>query len=113
MAKKYLDQLTELMNLTKPQRTKIEIKHFFSGAAVYTKGKICITLTPRGLAMKLPEKSRERLLKEKKARRLRYFPKAPIKKEYVVLTKATVNDVKQLRYLVKVSIEYSSKIKKA
>ena len=63
---------------------KIEIKHFFSGAAAYAQGRICITLTPVGLAMKLPKNSQARLLKAG-GKVLRYFPKAPIKKDYVVL----------------------------
>ena len=64
---------------------KLECKHFFSGAAVYVDGKICISLTPVGFAVKLPEESRTFLMNEKGAKPLRYFPKGPIKKEYVVL----------------------------
>jgi len=37
----------------------LKCKHFFSGAVVYVNGKICITLTPAGFAVKLPEKHRE------------------------------------------------------
>ena len=47
MAKKYLDQLTKLMNnvdATKFKNVDLKCKHFFSGAAVYANGKICITL---------------------------------------------------------------------
>lgn len=85
----------------------LEYKHFFSGAAVYANGRICISLTPAGFAIKLPEKSREVLLKEKGTKSLRYFPKGPIKKDYVVLSKAMVKDMKLLRSWVKVTIEYA------
>ncbi len=84
----------------------LECKHFFSGAAVYANGRICISLTPIGFAIKLPEKSRERLLKEKGTKNLRYFPKGPIKKDYVVLPKVMLNDIKALRSWVKITIDY-------
>ena len=58
MAKEYLDKLSKLMIkafTTKLNKGELVVKHFFSGAAVYANGKICITLTPIGLAIKLPE----------------------------------------------------------
>jgi len=85
---------------------KLEGKHFFSSAAVYANGRICISLTPVGLAIKLPEASRSLLMKEKGAKPLRYFPNGPIKKKYIVLPTAMVKDKKALRRWVKVSIEY-------
>ena len=110
MAKKYLEQLTSLMSKLTSGRfkdVKLEGKHFFSGAAVYANGKICMSLTPVGFAIKLPEKSRIILMKEKGAKYLRYFPKGPIKKDYVILPKAMLKDTKRLSHWVKVSIEYA------
>jgi len=68
MAREYLDELSELISNISPQTDGVEFetKHFFSGAALYADGKICITLTPVGLAIKLPETQIEKLLKEKK-----------------------------------------------
>ena len=65
-----------------------------------------MSLTPVGFAIKLPEESRNTLSKEQGAKPLRYFPKGPIKKDYVVLPKAVLNDMKALRNWVKVSVEY-------
>ena len=65
-----------------------------------------MSLTPVGFAIKLPEKSRFDLLKKERAKPLRYFPKGPIKRGYVVLPKAMLNDMKSLRRWVKISIEY-------
>ncbi len=65
-----------------------------------------MSLTPVGFAIKLPEESRNNWLKHKGAKHLRYFPKGPVKKDYVVLPKTMLNDVRTLRRLVKVSIEY-------
>ena len=115
MAKEYLNKLSEIMKQATARRFKdvnLECKHFFSGAAVYADGRICVSLTPVGFAIKLPENSRDVLLKEKGTKHLRYFPKGPIKKEYVVLPKAMINDVKVLRCWVKVTIEYALSLPK-
>ena len=108
MAKKYLERLSELMKRVAPSgfsNVKLECKHFFIGAALYANGEICATLTPKGFAIKLPEKNIEKLLKGKKMKKLRYFPKAPIKKDYVILSKELTNDLKILRYYTRMSIK--------
>lgn len=109
MAKEYLDKLTALIDKATSgtfKNTHLECKHFFSGAALYVNGKICLSLTPVGFAIKLPEESRNALLKQKGTKPLRYFPEGPIKKDYVTLPKAFLSDVNILRYWVKVSIEH-------
>ena len=109
MAKEYLDELSALIDKTASGRFKnirLECKHFFSGAALYANGKICMSLTPVGFAIKLPEESRSTLLKQKGTKPLRYFPEGPIKKDYVVLPKTILNDAKVLRQWVKLGIEY-------
>ncbi len=66
MAKAYFDRLDALLRPVArdlPPEAALEIKHFFSGAAAYAHGRICITLTPAGLALKLPEAARGRLMK--------------------------------------------------
>lgn len=110
MAKEQLEQLTALIKQVtsgKYKDAKLECRHFFSGAAVYVNERICISLTPVGFAIKLPEESRNALLKQKGTKRLRYFPKAPIKKDYVVLPKIMLKDMRTLRHWVGVSIEYA------
>ncbi len=109
MAKGYLEKLSELMNRATAGEFKnvdLEYKHFFSGAAVYANGRICITLTPVGFAVKLPEEPRNALMRDHGTKRLRYFPKGPIKKDYVVLSEAMLEDMRTLRHWVEVSIEY-------
>jgi len=108
VAEQYLERLSALIEKAASGKIKnsLECKHFFSGAAVYAKGRICMSLTPVGFAIKLPEESRNTLSKEQGAKPLRYFPKGPIKKDYVVLPRAVLNDIKALRNWVKVSIEY-------
>lgn len=65
-----------------------------------------MSLTPVGFAIKLPEESRNALIREQGAKPLRYFPKGPIKRDYIVLPETFLNDIKALRNWVNVSVEY-------
>ena len=62
----------------------IECRHFFSGAAAYRDGTIVASVTPVGLAFKVPDEVREALMLRGRVTELRYFPKAPIKRDYVL-----------------------------
>jgi hypothetical protein len=62
----------------------IECRHFFSGGAAYRHGTIVASLTPVGLAFKVSGEVREALMLRGRVTELRYFPKAPIKREYVL-----------------------------
>ncbi len=109
MAKLYLDRIKDLISpLTdgKIKSVEFEFKHFFSGAALYVNGKISMTLTPVGFALKLPEQIRNSLIKDGSAKTLRYFPKAPIKKEYLILLEEVMADKAALEELVEVCINY-------
>jgi len=110
VAQEFLERLEALLGkLTSAgfKDVKLECKHFFSGAAVYADGTICMSWTPVGFAMKLPEKLREELVAQRGAKSLRYFPKGPIKKHYVVLPNPMLSELKTLRRLVKATVEYA------
>ena len=64
----------------------LEARHFFSGAAVYRDGTIVASLTPVGLAFRVPTEIRDALLDSGKAIPLRYFPNSPIKRDYVLFS---------------------------
>lgn len=109
MAQEYLDRLNALMEQLGSSNfngVKLECRHFFSGAAVYARGRICMSWTPVGFAIKLPEVSRSILLKQDHATPLRYFPRGPIKKDYVVLSESILKDMKALRRWTKASVAY-------
>ena len=94
MAEPWLRDLRSLLERAAPNldpAAAIECKHFFSGAAAYAGGRIFMSLTPAGLALKLPAEARQQLM-EAGAGPLRYFPKGPIKKDYVVLPEAIARD---------------------
>ena len=86
----------------------IECKHFFSGAAAYIDDQIFMTLTPIGLALKLPERDRAQLT-ALGAAPLRYFPNAPIKKNYVILPDSVASDDAALARWARASISFSTK----
>jgi len=62
----------------------IECRHFFSGAAAYRGESIVATLTPVGLAFKVPDEIHDELLANGLAVPLRYFSASPIKRNYVL-----------------------------
>ncbi len=108
MAKEYLEKLDALLRPAAqalPADVELACKHFFSGAAAYVNGRICITLTTAGLAMKLPADHRSRLMKQG-AEPLRYFPKGPIKKDYVVVPRVFQEDEKILKVWARKSIDH-------
>jgi TfoX/Sxy family transcriptional regulator of competence genes len=109
VAKHYLDRLSAEVQLADSKALRgvdLACKHFFSGAALYANGKMCASLTPVGFAIKLPQRTRAALLKQRKARRLRYFVNGPVKKEYVVLGRAIADDPVRLGHWLTKSIAY-------
>ena len=111
MAQPYFDRLNGKLrscNPSKPRGVVVECKHFFSGAALFANGKIFASLTPAGFAIKLPECARSELIRKRNGRVLRYFKEGPIKKEYVVLSRATAEDHEAVRSLLRAGIRFVS-----
>jgi len=109
LAKPYLEKLIERiegLDIYSAEGVAIECKHFFSGAALYVNGNICATLSPIGFGLKLPNQIRNELIAEGDGKVLRYFDKAPIKKEYVALSQAILDDSDRLTTLIHQSMEY-------
>lgn len=108
MAEPYLTELKAIVErATVPREEAVEIvcKHFFSGAAAYVEGHIFMTLTLVGLALKLPEEDRATLL-DQGAKPLRYFPNAPVKKDYVLLPVSLADDRGDLVDRIRRSIDF-------
>jgi hypothetical protein len=99
VAREYLERLNALIGRLPSgslKGVKLECKHFFSGAAVYADGRICMSWTPVGFAIKLPETLRSALMNQQGAKYLRYFPKGPLKKDYVVLPTLMLQEIRTL-----------------
>ena len=110
MAAPYLNDLSDLLE-TLPagaagDGAAIKCKHFFSGAAAYTEGQIFMSLSPAGLALKLPPEQCRSLRGEGGAQ-LQYFPGSPIKKDYVVLPQRLAEDSERLGPLVAEAIGFA------
>lgn len=109
LAQPYLDRLAAELKVwrpAKPRGVELECKHFFTGAALYADGEIAATLTPKGLALKLPVTIREELYRSRRARRLRYFAGGPVKKDYALLSRLVVADLPELRRLLSLCIRF-------
>ena len=114
MAEPYLERLITIVREARPAKTlgvRLECKHFFSGAALYANGTICASLTPVGFAVRLSEQSRAAVLRERRGKPLRYFKSGPIKKQYVVLSRATAADWAGIRAFLRESIRYATRAK--
>lgn len=87
MAQEYFKKLLSLierLNIEKDAGQTVEVKHFFSGAALYVNNTLCASWSPVGLAFKLPEKEVSHLINSGEARPLKYFPKGHVKKAYAL-----------------------------
>lgn len=109
MVQKYLDELSTIVNEVLSEdisKTNLQFKHFFTGAAVYANNKIFCTYTPSGIAVKIPSNERTKLIASNKGSELRYFANAPIKKDYIVLSKEIVEDRDELNYWIHKAFNY-------
>jgi hypothetical protein len=84
VAQPYLKTLEELVASEFPNSSTLACRHFFGGAALYADSAICASLTPAGLAFKLPEQRCAELIESGEASPLRYFSNSPVKRGYVL-----------------------------
>lgn len=111
MANEYVHELTALISRIDPSNPRgktIEVKPFFGGAAGYFDGHIFISLTKVGLALKLPDEDIRGLFESGNAKEMRYFPKAPVKKQYALMADPFLADDKRLRPWIQKSTAYVS-----
>jgi hypothetical protein len=109
MAKPYLDILERLVSSVDLGARVGVCKHFFSGAALYVEGNICASLTPKGLAFKLPAHRCQDIIKKGAAIELRYFDSSPIKKGYILLPDfKNLSDTDLLSYFLECAEHVSS-----
>ena len=109
MASPNLQSLRALLERMAPRLktdAEVQCRPFFGGAAAYADGRIFMTLTTVGLALKLPESPRMAWI-ERGARPLRYFPKGPIKKDYVLVPESVENHLEDLVPSVEESIRFA------
>ena len=87
MAKLYFEKLSGLiahLDIGGEVPVELEIKHFFSGAALYANKSICASWSPGGLAFKLPGPEVNQLISSGRAKPLKYFKKGRVKAGYAM-----------------------------
>ncbi len=108
MAHPFLENLQVLASHHLKERSDIECKHFFSGAALYANGLICVSLTPVGLAFKLPDDLCAELIESGVASPLRYFAKSPVKRGYALFPDFDELDAGSLTMYFREAVKRSS-----
>ena len=107
MAQPYLSALEALVASELADIPGLVCKHFFSGAALYANAKLCASLTPAGIAFKLPMQRCADLIESGKASPLQYFNNSPVKRGYVLFPNASsLSKAATVRYL-KESLTYA------
>ncbi len=110
MAKDYINQLSLLIDdigPAHPSGTSIGTRHFFGGAAAFADRRIFMSLTNVGFALKLPQEDLLCLFQKGDARELRYFPNAPVKKQYALFSKDFFDDNARTKSLIEKSITFA------
>ncbi len=80
-----------------PLELELRFRPMFGGIGAYAFGKMCMSLSDVGLALKLGEPERTELLAIKGAAPLQYAPGAPPSKSYVVVPDSLLADSRRLR----------------
>jgi TfoX/Sxy family transcriptional regulator of competence genes len=90
-----------------PPKIELRFKPMFGGIGVYADGRMCISLSDVGLALKLGEADRAKLLKLKGSKPLQYEPNAPPSKSYVVVPSSMLTDRAELGRWIAVSAAFA------
>lgn len=101
--------MTALLKQARPRLAvtyRLEFKNVFGAVAGYVNGHIFISCGKFGVALRLPPDALDDLFKQDGVKRLKYFPRGHIKKEYAVLPKRILDDQHQFRKLVDESIKH-------
>ncbi len=112
----YVIAINDLLNRTYPGLAaahKLEFKNFFGAVTGYIDGSIFIACGKFGTALKLPPQTLDELFTIVDVRRLRYFAKGTIKKEYAVLPSRILENGSQIKELLGESINFALSHSKA
>lgn len=85
---------------------ELSFRPMFGGVSGYVKGRVFVSLSNIGLALKLSAEDQNSLLQEPEAKRLQYGPDEPLSKQYIVVPNAIQNNNETLVAWVKRSVEF-------
>lgn len=89
--------LQKIVEKAAPLDIDLRFKPMFGGIGAYAFGRMFMSLSDVGLALKLGEAERQELLRLKGAKPLQYEPDAPPSKSYVVVPDTMLSDLKTLQ----------------
>ena len=89
-----------------PADIDLRFKAMFGGIGAYADGRMFLSLSDVGLALKLGEADRAVLLQRKGAKPLQYEPSMPPSKTYVVVPDAMLADRETLRIWISKSAAF-------
>ena len=98
--------LQALVAAAAPIGVELRFKPMFGGIGVYADGRMCMTLSDAGVALKLGGAARETLLRLPGAAPLRYDPDGPPSKSYVVVPSSILADRVLLRQWIGTSAAF-------
>ncbi len=84
----------------------LTFKPMFGGVCAYVGGRVFVSLSNIGLALKLPAEAQAELLAEEGAKRLQYEPDAPPSKQYIVVPPPMQADTAALAAWLVQSVDY-------
>ena len=111
MVKEYFEKLSNLIiefDLEAEIDVPTEVKDFYTGAVLYVNKAIRVSLSPVGLAIKLPEKKVETLIKNGCAKPFKYYSKSPIKKGYALFESPDLTNIEEWKRYFLESIQLKS-----
>ena len=91
-----------------PIEIELRFKPMFGGIGVYANGRMCMTLSSVGLALKLGQAERAQLLCVKGSKPLQYEPNSPPSKSYVVVPDSMVRDRAELGRWIALSAAFAA-----
>jgi TfoX/Sxy family transcriptional regulator of competence genes len=89
-------ELRKHVEAAAPLELELQFRPMFGGISVYAFGRMFMSLSDVGLALKLGGTDREELLAIEGSKPLRYEPDAPPSKSYVVVPERMLSDRKTL-----------------
>ncbi|HEY5047611.1 MAG TPA: TfoX/Sxy family protein [Rhizomicrobium sp.] len=89
--------LQKIVEKAAPLELELRFRPMFGGIGAYAFGRMFMSLSDVGLALKLGEAERHELLRLKGAKPLQYEPDAPPSKSYVVVPETMLSEPKTLQ----------------
>jgi len=100
-------ELRKRVEAAAPMELELRFRPMFGGIGVYADGRMFLSLNEVGLALKLGEPERAKLLKIPGAKPLQYEPNSPPSKSYVVVPDKMLADRKLLRAWIAASAAFA------